>query len=350
MQIGIRWGVLGTVLGLAAVAASAQVRLYGHIDTFYERVGTGGGNTLQRVSSGGAAVSRWGLRGSEDLGGGLRANYRLETGFNADDGSVQTAGSAFSRWVHVGLSGPWGAVDAGRMWSPSFIVGLKADVLARNRSSLVTNLFRGSGTAAATGAALPGFLSNSLRYTLPQIHGFGGEAMATFGESGTHSSAGDGVGLNLQYSNGPLFVGYGYQALKSAVAAQPTRSTTETTHILGASYAWSAFTFYGSYNQNHSDAAGRRSSRNVQASVAWEVAGPHTLLAQVATGRVEGAPARARGWQLGYDFDLSKRTKLYARHGRIGNRGGAAIAWSGAALTVANGDPSFTGLGISHGF
>ncbi len=350
MQMGIRGGVLLVVLGLWAAATPAQVRLYGHVDTLYERVGTGGGNTLERVSSGGAAVSRWGLRGSEDLGGGLKANFRLETGFNADDGAVQTAGAAFSRWVHVGMSGPWGAVDAGRMWSPSFIVGLKADVLARNRTSLVTNLFRGSGTAASTGAALPGFLGNSLRVTSPEIGGFLGEAMLTLGESGTRSSAGDGVGLNLQYNRGPLFVGYGYQAIKSAVAALPNRYTTETTHILGASYALSTVTFYGSYNLNRSDVAGRRSSRNYQASVAWNVAGPHTVLAQVASGRVESASARARGWQVGYDLDLSKRTKLYARHGRIDNQGGAAIAWSGAALTVANGDPSFTGVGISHAF
>jgi GBP family porin len=350
MQGRIHRAVVGAVLVGVATAASAQVRLYGHVDAFFERVGTGGGNTLERISSGGAAVSRWGLRGSEDLGSGLKANYRLETGFNVDDGSVQTAGSAFGRWAHVGLSGPWGAIDAGRMWSPSFIIGLKADVLARNRTSLVTNLFRGSGTAAATGAALPGFLGNSLRYTTPDVQGFTAEAMATFGESGTTSSAGDGVGVNLQYTNGPLFMGYGYQALKAAVAALPARSTTETTHILGASYAFSAVTLYGAYNRNRSDVAGRRSSRNLQASVAWKLAGPHTVLAQVATGRVDDAPARARGWQVGYDLELSKRTKVYARHGRINNQGGAAIAWSGAALTVANGDPGFTGVGVSHAF
>lgn len=120
--------------------------------------------------------------------------------------------------------------------------------------------------------------------------------------------------------------------------------------MLGASYKWSAVTLYGTVNSNRSSAAGLLRSTNAQASVAWNIQGPHTVLAQVVSRKVSGSPVSAKGWQLGYDNDLSKRTKLYARYGRVDNKGGSAITLNGAALTGANADPSFIGAGISHSF
>ncbi|QHE84478.1 porin [Hydrogenophaga sp. BPS33] len=350
---------MGSKLGIAVVGALAcavsghavaQVTLYGQVDAFLEQANTGNGQHLTRVSSGGASVSRWGMRGSEDLGGGLKANFRLESGFNLDDGTLQNS-LAFSRWVHVGLSGPWGAVDAGRMWSPTFVVGLRSDVLARNRTSLITNMFRGASTRTGTSGSVPGFMSNSLRYTTPNFNGFSGEAMLSLGEAANNSSSGDGAGFNLQYSSGPLYLGYGYQALKSGSAAAPVANpTTEKTHMLGASYKWSSVTLYGTVNSNRSNAVGYLRSTNLQASVAWKVQGPHTVLAQVARRKVSDSPVAATGWQVGYDMDFSKRTKLYARYGRVDNKGGSVITLNGAALTGPNADPSFVGVGISHAF
>lgn len=343
-------GVVGALACAVSGHVGAQVTLYGQVDAFLEHANTGNGRSVTRVSSGGASVSRWGMRGSEDLGGGLKANFRLESGFNGDDGTLQND-LAFSRWVHVGLSGPWGAVDAGRMWSPTFVVGLRSDVLARNRTSLITNVFRGTSTRTGTSGTVPGFLSNSLRYTTPNLSGFSGEAMLTLGEAANHSDSGDGAGFNLQYSSGPLYVGYGYQALKSGSAAAPVAApTTERTHMLGASYKWSAVTLYGTVNSNRSSAVGLLRSTNAQASVAWNIQGPHTVLAQVVSRKVSGSPVSAKGWQLGYDNELSKRTKLYARYGRVDNKGGSVITLNGAALTGANADPSFIGAGISHSF
>ncbi len=343
-------GVVGAMACAVSGHAAAQVTLYGQVDAFLEQANTGNGRSVTRVSSGGSSVSRWGLRGSEDLGGGLKANFRLESGFNADDGTLQND-LAFSRWAHVGLSGGFGAVDAGRMWSPTFVVGLRSDVLARNRTSLITNVFRGTSTRTGTSGTVPGFLSNSLRYTTPNLSGFSGEAMATFGEAANNSNSGDGAGFNLQYSSGPLYVGYGYQALKSGSAAAPVAApTTERTHMLGASYKWSAVTLYGTVNTNTSSAVNLLRSTNAQVSLAWNIQGPHTVLAQVASRKVSGSPVSAKGWQLGYDNDLSKRTKLYARYGRVDNQGGSTITLNGAALTGANADPSFIGVGISHSF
>ncbi len=337
-----------TTVGLGTVHAQTQVSLYGQADLFLERANTGNGQHLNRVSSGGSSVSRWGLRGSEDLGGGLKARYRLESGLNLDDGTQQN-NAAFSRWVHLGITGPFGAIDAGRMWSPTFVVGLKADVLARNRTSLITNMFKGATDSKGVAAGLPGFLSNSLRYTSPKFAGIHAEAMATFGEA--TNSSGNGGGFNIQYDKGPLYLGYGFQSLKTGSAATPVaQPDTLQTHMLGAVYKWKPITLYGTANFNRSSAQNSRSSTNYQASVSWNVAGPHTVLAQWARGKTAHSDVSAQGWQLGYDFALSKRTELYARYARVSNRGGSRITLNGAALTGADANPSFVGVGVTHSF
>jgi len=332
----------------ATVSVRAEVTLYGHADLFLERASTGHGNHVNRIGSGGSSVSRWGLRGSEDLGGGLTARYRLESGLNLNDGTQQQS-LAFSRWVHLGLTGSFGAIDLGRMWSPTFVVGLKSDAFARNRTSLITNLFKGAIDRNGAVAGLPGFLNNSLRYTSPKFLGVQLEAMATFG--GAVNSSGNGRGINIQYEDESLYLGYGFQTLKTGSAAAPVaRPDTLKTHMVGAAWTWSPITLYGTVNFNRSNAVNAKSSSNYQASLSWNVVGPHTVFAQWAYGKTAHSDIRAQGWQLGYNYALSKRTKLYTRYAYVHNRGGSRITLNGVALSGANSDPSFISVGVSHLF
>jgi len=333
----------------ATVSVRAEVTLYGHADLFFERANTGHGRHVNRIGSGGSSVSRWGLRGSEDLGGGLTARYRLESGLNLNDGTQQN-NLAFSRWVHLGLTGHFGAIDVGRMWSPTFVVGLKSDALARNRTSLITNLFKGATDSNGVVTAMPGFLSNSVRYTSPKFLGIHVEAMATFGGA-VNNSSGDGRGFNIQYEEGPWYLGYGFQTRKTGSAAAPVaRPDTLKTHMVGAAYVWAPVTLYGTVNFNRSNALDAKSSTNYQTSLSWHVVGPHTVLAQWAYGKTAHSAMRAQGWQLGYNYALSKRTRLYTRYGYVRNRGGASITLNGVALAGAESSPSFMSVGISHFF
>ncbi|HQA34421.1 MAG TPA: porin, partial [Casimicrobium huifangae] len=119
------------VSAIAAGAASAQtanVTLYGIIDTYLasER-GSSPTVAANKVSttglvSGGISGSRWGLRGSESLGGGLNAFFNLENGFNVDNGSLGQGGLLFGRRAYVGLSGGFGSIQMGRDYSPNFWV------------------------------------------------------------------------------------------------------------------------------------------------------------------------------------------------------------------------------------
>jgi predicted porin len=126
-----------SVLALAAGAACAQssVTLYGVIDTGVERisnVGAAAGGSLTRMpgQSGGMLPSRWGVRGSEDLGNGTKANFVLESGFSPDKGTNSTnqGGRLFGRSAWVGLSNAaWGSVSFGRQYTMYFWSLLDAD-------------------------------------------------------------------------------------------------------------------------------------------------------------------------------------------------------------------------------
>lgn len=124
-----------SVLAMAAGAACAQssVTLYGVLDTGVERISNIGaaGSSMTRMpgQSGGYLPSRWGVRGSEDLGDGLKANFVLESGVSIDKGTNNTnqGGRLFGRSAWVGLSGGWGNLSLGRQYTMYFYSLLDAD-------------------------------------------------------------------------------------------------------------------------------------------------------------------------------------------------------------------------------
>jgi predicted porin len=113
-------------------AVPSAVVIYGVVDAAVERinkVGPEGANLTRMPTNTASAPSRWGLRGSEDLGGGLRAVFTLEAGFGTDNGAPGQGGRAFGRQAFVGLAGPWGTVSLGRQYTMTFWSLLDADIL-----------------------------------------------------------------------------------------------------------------------------------------------------------------------------------------------------------------------------
>jgi predicted porin len=115
-----------TLIALAALAAvgsaSAQYTLYGKIDTAFQVINTNSGITGETdltvigLNSSGLSGSRWGLKGSEDLGGGLKASFQLENGFGSDNGVIGQGGAIFGRQAWVALGGTFGTVSLGRQY------------------------------------------------------------------------------------------------------------------------------------------------------------------------------------------------------------------------------------------
>lgn len=119
----MRKTAIAATFGLALTAGAAQaqnVTLFGLVDTgveYVNNIGPGGDSVFRMPTLAGSFASRWGMRGSEDLGGGLKALFHLEGGFGADSGVFQQANRIFGRQQYVGLSGSWGEVTMGRLYS-----------------------------------------------------------------------------------------------------------------------------------------------------------------------------------------------------------------------------------------
>lgn len=210
-----------TAAGLAAATAAhaqSSVTLYGIVDNAIawqnNSSGTGatsGGHSKVQMATGIWAGSRFGLKGSEDLGGGTKAIFQLEAGFNANNGSSQWANGIFTRQAWVGLTNQtYGTLTAGRQYTAYY-----------------TLLSPYSPTTWLTGyyGAHPGDIdsldtsyraNNSLVYMSPKFYGFtvggsyslGGVA-GSFNRGSTWSAA-------IQYLNGPAGIAVGFQKVNNS--------------------------------------------------------------------------------------------------------------------------------------
>jgi predicted porin len=116
----------------ARAAAASTLNLYGLIDTGVEYVDGSSGSIKRMPTLTGSLPSRWGLRGVEDLGDGLRGVFVLESGFGPDTGALNQGGRMFGRQAFVGLSSGWGTFTLGRQYTMLFWSLIDADVLGPN--------------------------------------------------------------------------------------------------------------------------------------------------------------------------------------------------------------------------
>ncbi|TCG00615.1 hypothetical protein BZM26_12335 [Paraburkholderia strydomiana] len=124
--------ILAAGLFSASAFAQSSVTLYGVLDTGVEYVShanAAGGYVVRMPGITGELPSRWGMRGSEDLGSGLKASFVLESGFNLRGGDSGQGGRLFGRQAWVGLEGPWGALSFGRQYTMTYWAISDADIL-----------------------------------------------------------------------------------------------------------------------------------------------------------------------------------------------------------------------------
>ena len=309
------------VLAASGVAsAQSNVTLYGLVDAY---VGTsriklsspGVATTSTRqtvVDSGGFNTSRFGLKGSEDLGGGLKANFVLEAGFNVDTGAANSytnpftgavSSATFGRQSWVGMSGGFGEVRVGKMWTPY------DEVKGSGAAAFDANIF-----APATGVWVsnsyqdrPG---NALYYATPSFSGFSAAAMYSFGENKTTTaSAGKIASFNVQYAGGPVAAALAYQTEKEG-GALSANDTTKYTQLNG-SYDFGPAKLLAAYG--HVKDASDNKAKEFQIGVDVPL-GAVTVSGGVARSKVTlgaGGEVKSTGVGLAAKYDLSKRTFLY---------------------------------------
>jgi GBP family porin len=255
----IALGVLGSFAG--AANAQSSVTLYGLIDAGVTYTNNQGGSKNVQATSGQVNGSRWGLRGTEDLGGGLKAIFTLENGFNIDSGKLGQNGAEFGRQAFVGLSSEQlGAVTLGRQY----------DSVVDYLGPLALTGTQYGGTQAAhpfdNDNLYNSFrINNSVKYQSVNYGGF------KFGGLYGFSNAADGFSDNRAYSfggsynYGPLNVAASYMQLNNAgstlnasgaVTSDATfAASRQRTYGAGVSYAFGPANVGFVFSQTHLDGA-----------------------------------------------------------------------------------------------
>jgi GBP family porin len=351
---------ISALLAAVCAPASAQgtVTIYGVVDAGVEYQKSTAGSSGAATSStnlvnGTFGASRIGFRGTEDLGGGLRAFFQIENGFNPDDGTV-TGAAFWGRKSIVGLSGSWGELSLGRDYTPAFWVQFYTDV----------NTFAMYGNAGTMSAfALTGMLraNNGIYYVSPEIKGFRGRLTYTLGDESATApkAAGRIMGLSGEYRSPTLSAGVFHQERKSVFPANST--STDANVYQGITGFYNGGDWGVSGGLTRYDPAGPNTAttgvvKSLWAGVIYRFG---TSDVRVNVGRVTTdvtAPTDGKSTLIGvnYSYYLSKRTNLYVGAGRVSNNVSAQFGLEGGSRAIPHrgrdSDTTATSVGIRTTF
>lgn len=335
---------------LAAVAGSAQaqssVTVYGVLDMAFnaEHNGAGAPGNKFAVDSGIQSGSRLGFKGSEDLGNGLKANFKLEMGVNADEGKSAQGGLAFGRAAWVGLSGDFGSVQIGRQNKPIFDAVDAVDPFS-------TGIIGGNAGSSTSATGLGNLvfatnprINNSINYSTNNLSGFQASVQYGAGEQAGDAGKGRGMGLSASYTAGPLFVTGAYQADNdtAAVVNAIKHAFVGGTYDFGVAKGALSFTKVRSDNN-----ATQYKLWSVGATVPVSAAGAIIASYSYVTNDAVKTDNNSGYFGIGYTHSLSKRTNLYTSASRLKNdknvNAGGIASGNGATELLYN-------VGIRHMF
>ena len=179
--------------------AQSSVTLYGVIDEGLDITSNAGGHTGYQMVSGDSWGSRWGIKGTEDLGGGVSAIFRLESGFDVNSGHLAQGGRMFGRTAVVGMqSNQWGTLTLGRQYDPGLEMwGMNFTAASGTIGDLIGHPFDNDNSDWSFR------VNNSAKYTSPVYKGFQTELMYAFSNS-TSFANNRFYGAGLTYSVGPF--------------------------------------------------------------------------------------------------------------------------------------------------
>lgn len=274
---------------LAAFAAQAQVNLYGNLDVSVGRAEEPFGSDGETaVQSGQLRESFIGFRGEEDLGGGLKAFFQLESALNVDTGT-QADGNFWGRTSIIGLSGSFGAVTLGNARSLLFL------------ANDAYNPFRADSGLFSTSQQLFGAtnFANSVTYSTPNMSGFNAAVQLGLSEI---DGVDDTVALGLGYNAGPLGVNFTYED-GAATATDDYKAW-----LLSASYDFGAAKLFGQVGQ--ADEEGEDDKyKFFQIGASLPVSTAGAVLVSYGQGKQD--EFKRKEFSLAYDHSLSKRTGAY---------------------------------------
>lgn len=345
------------VAGLASTAAFAQtnVTIYGLVDYGYayrwdgKNAGsnvpgfnTSTPNSSSQLNGGQSLGNRIGFKGTEDLGNGLKAVFLLEQGFYLDTGAQQTSGSQFTRQAYMGLSGNFGTVVGGRLYTPhyTFVSGL--DPFGAGTVGRYNNVYVSQRAGAVTSGGNvnltdPLRVDNAVAYISPTFLGgltgtvaFSNNAFGNDGSvNGTNNAYGASASNSenntvyaglLQYNSGAITAGVNYHYIAGGTLAAFDNVQNAT---VGGSYDFKVAKVMALYSWNDVDykiaGTGNLTLNNYMLGVTAPFGKFTGKASYIYSDGNRSAGGDAQQFAVGLDYNLSKRTALYSAYSFINN-------------------------------
>jgi predicted porin len=323
---------LALISAAAATPALAQssVTVFGVLDLAARAVEND--DTMYRLESAGLATSRLGVRGVEDLGGGLKAGFWIEGELLPDTGNG--GGFNWQRRSTVSLMGGFGELRLGRDKVPTNLTWDQFDPFGDTGVGRSSRLSRASGIGSYAFSRA----DNAIGYFTPSMGGFFGQAMVAAGEGSNNNKY---TGLRGGYKAGALFAAFTF------AKADSSSGNDADIWSLGATYDLKVAKLWGFYNELEDGNAGQS---NWLLGVTVPVGGFDLRASyQAMEGEQSISNQEADMFALGAVYNLSKRTALYGTYSTISNTNTAFTVASGSPLTKGN-DSSGYEFGIRHSF
>ena len=322
-----------SMAGLLPPAQAGDVTLYGSIDSGPTYVSNLRGSATTLVDDGVLQADRFGLRGSEDLGGGNRAVFQLEGGFVTSTGAQPRANVLFNRLAYVGLAGRWGTATIGHQSNMMF------DTVGKLSNGVLFGSFYAFHPGNIDEFANVGQLDNAVKLVSAPYAGLTVGAMISLGEQPGDAARNRAHGVNFSFVRGPLKLAGAYTSANNralnlgatlglrsllgqqllaaaggaagAPAATPLQADRVRNTGLAASYALNGVLLHAAIGQSHMSAAGGATTMTTpELGANFAIAPAVSLNTAYSSSRLAG-----RAWQqfgLNCVYSMSHRTELYA--------------------------------------
>ena len=345
----IALAVAGATFAPAVMAQTANpVTLYGRVWVMVNSMkASSGATTLSTRTTVVDESSLIGVRGTEDLGGGLKAWFQVESSAPPDAGG----GTFGSRNSGVGLQGGFGSVVLGRWDSPMKLSAIFVDPFGQNTI--------GNQLAIVNQGDFNRRENNMIQYWTPNLSGFSGRFMYGANEGKTATANPSNVSFSLDYAAGPFRINYANEKHKDYRGSVVTGGVSERGQNLAASFVFGPFKVGGLAQRFDST---DRTKRN-----AYFVAGTYTMgmhefmgtygrnrdgASTILVGGVRPLEPLSKQIGLGYNYNFSKRTTFMARYASMVNNAASSnsTAAFGLPALALNNDPKGLGAGFRHTF
>ena len=364
--------IAAAALALVSGAALADATLYGILDASVNSTSNvknttptpNTNSTLNAMGDGAWLPSIWGIKGSEDLGAGMKASFQLESNLNITNGNSgdsslpgAPSGKLFDRWATVGLSGSFGAVTAGEQLDPLFLQSFLNGVRLAHSASLAVNGQVAYGVVGGTQQTIANiFSSNMVTYKTPMFSNTTVQLGYQFGNTAGNNSASSGENILINYAANGLAVNGGYEISNDSTNVNKLKKG-----LIGANYAMGDWKFAGQWNSFKSDNGNELGGQTMVNSNGYELGASYNITSNL-TGfanytwvndSVMNVTPTALSLAMQYSF--SKRTNVYAMVNRADSKGVAgwnALYETGGPVSAGNATSAQTGIavGVQHTF